>query len=78
MIGLVNNKLERLWKEAVMALFEVLPQALSGGTDEENQNPLSKKSMSWPRSKLSTYRSETHLFQYHLIHKYTMNIWNTS
>jgi hypothetical protein len=35
-IGLVNNKLARLWKEAVMALFEVLPQAMSGGTEQEN------------------------------------------
>jgi hypothetical protein len=36
----MNNKLERIWKEAVVPLFKVLCQHLPGGT-EENQEILS-------------------------------------
>jgi hypothetical protein len=33
-----NNELERIWKEAVVALFKVLSQALPGGTKENHRN----------------------------------------
>jgi hypothetical protein len=36
MIGLLNNELERMWKEAVVAKCEVLSQHLPGVTDENH------------------------------------------
>jgi hypothetical protein len=37
---LVNNKLERTWREAVVALFEVLSRDLPG-IEENHEEPLS-------------------------------------
>jgi hypothetical protein len=36
----VNNELERMWKEAVVAQFKVLSQHLLGGGTEENHKKL--------------------------------------
>jgi hypothetical protein len=33
----MNNELERVWNEAVMALFKVLSRHLSGGTEENHE-----------------------------------------
>jgi hypothetical protein len=35
----MNNELERMWKEEVVAQFKVLYQNLSGGTEENHQKP---------------------------------------
>jgi hypothetical protein len=32
----VNNELERMWKKVIVALFEVISQCLSGGTEEDS------------------------------------------
>jgi hypothetical protein len=50
----VNNKLERMWKEAVMVWSEVLARNLSGGTEENKGNlsrylPLGARFESGPR-----------------------------
>jgi hypothetical protein len=37
----VNNELERMWKEAVMAKFKVLSQHLPGRTEENHKKPQS-------------------------------------
>jgi hypothetical protein len=37
MMGLINNKLERTWKEAVIAQFKVLTQHLPGETEENHK-----------------------------------------
>jgi hypothetical protein len=36
----VNNELERMWKESFMAYFKILPQNLSGGTEENHEKPV--------------------------------------
>jgi hypothetical protein len=38
---IVNNELESMWKEAVMAQFKVLSRHLPGGTDEIHEKPRS-------------------------------------
>jgi hypothetical protein len=38
---IVNNELERMWKEVVMSLFEVLYRYLLGGTEENHEKPQS-------------------------------------
>jgi hypothetical protein len=40
MEGLLNNK-ERIWKEAVVAYFELLSRILLGGTKEKHKNSIS-------------------------------------
>jgi hypothetical protein len=35
---LINNKLERVWKEAALALLKVLPRHLPGGTAKTMKN----------------------------------------
>jgi hypothetical protein len=35
----MNNELERIWKEATVAYFEVLPQHLPGGIEENHEQP---------------------------------------
>jgi hypothetical protein len=42
MIGFMNNKSQRTMKEVVMAYFKVLPQQLPGGTEENQEKPLSR------------------------------------
>jgi hypothetical protein len=37
----MNNKLEGIWKEAVMAQFKVLSHHLPGGTEENQEKPMS-------------------------------------
>jgi hypothetical protein len=37
--SLVNNELERMWKEVVMAQFKVISLRLSGGTEEDHGKP---------------------------------------
>jgi hypothetical protein len=41
----MNNELQRIWKEAVVAQFKVLPRHLPAGT-EENHEKLSQCSRS--------------------------------
>jgi hypothetical protein len=36
---MVINELERIWKEAVMALFKVLSRYFPGGTEENYKKP---------------------------------------
>jgi hypothetical protein len=36
----MNNELERVRKEAVVAWFRMVSWHLSGGTDESNENPV--------------------------------------
>jgi hypothetical protein len=38
------DELERIWKEAVLALFKVLSRHLSGGTEENHEEPVRKAS----------------------------------
>jgi hypothetical protein len=38
MLWLLNNKLERMWKDAVMAYFDVLSEHLSEGTGKNPEN----------------------------------------
>jgi hypothetical protein len=40
---LINNELERVWKEAVLALLQVLPQHLPGGTDKTTKTLIQDK-----------------------------------
>jgi hypothetical protein len=35
---IVNNELERMWKEAVMASFKVLSKHLPGGPEEKHEH----------------------------------------
>jgi hypothetical protein len=35
----MNNELERMWKEAIMALFKILPLNLSERTEENGEKP---------------------------------------
>jgi hypothetical protein len=37
----VNDELERMWKEAVVALFKVLSRHLPGGSEENHEKPQS-------------------------------------
>jgi hypothetical protein len=37
----MNNELERMWKEKVMACFEILSWHLPGGTEETHEKPQS-------------------------------------
>jgi hypothetical protein len=37
----MNDELEGIWNEAIVALFEVLSSHLSEETEEENENPQS-------------------------------------
>jgi hypothetical protein len=37
----MNYKLERMWKEVVMAYFEVLSQNFPGGSERHHEKPLS-------------------------------------
>jgi hypothetical protein len=46
--------LEITSKEAVVALFEVLHQHLSGGPEDENENPKSGLQISWQRVEYGT------------------------
>jgi hypothetical protein len=32
---MVNNELESMWKEAILALFKILSRYLTGGTEEK-------------------------------------------
>jgi hypothetical protein len=41
---IVNNELERTWKEAVVAEFYVLYLHLSGGTKEYHEKPQNSRS----------------------------------
>jgi hypothetical protein len=34
---LINNELERMWKEAIVAKFKVLSRHLPGGTEENHK-----------------------------------------
>jgi hypothetical protein len=34
----VDNEIERMWKEAVVACFKVISQYLPGGTEENHEN----------------------------------------
>jgi hypothetical protein len=36
---IVNNELERMWEEAVMAQFKVISWHSPGGTDENHEKP---------------------------------------
>jgi hypothetical protein len=38
MVGLINNKLGRIWKKVVMASFETLSHQLLGGTDKNHES----------------------------------------
>jgi hypothetical protein len=39
MVGrLANNELERMWKEVIMAQFEILSWHLHGGTERNREN----------------------------------------
>jgi hypothetical protein len=44
----VNNELDRMWKEAVVASFNALPHHLFGGTEENYQKPQSGYLVSEP------------------------------
>jgi hypothetical protein len=44
MIGLMNNELERMWKEMVMAQFTALSKHLPGGTRKTTKRPCSQDS----------------------------------
>jgi hypothetical protein len=48
----MNNKFRRIWKEAVVAQFKLLPLNLSGGTDENHEIHQSGFSVSGPRFEL--------------------------
>jgi hypothetical protein len=39
-LRLVNNELERVWKEAVVAQFKVLSQHLTGGIEKTTNTPV--------------------------------------
>jgi hypothetical protein len=51
----MNDKLERVWKEAVVAYFKVISRHLPGGTDE-NQEIFIQDSRSGPRFEPGTSR----------------------
>jgi hypothetical protein len=53
---LVNNELERMWKQVVAAYFKVLYRALSGGTDENHVKPVSRSRFD-SRIRRSAYHS---------------------
>jgi hypothetical protein len=36
----MNNELERIWKEAVVASYKVLSQHLPGGTEKIHETPV--------------------------------------
>jgi hypothetical protein len=38
MIGLMNDEIERIWKEAVLAYFKVSSWHVPGGTEENYKN----------------------------------------
>jgi hypothetical protein len=38
---IMNNNLERIWKEAVLAQFKVLSRHLPGSTEENHKEPQS-------------------------------------
>jgi hypothetical protein len=35
----MNDELERMWKEAVVAKFKILSRYFSGGTEENHEHP---------------------------------------
>jgi hypothetical protein len=37
---LTNNELERMWKEAIVTWCEVLSRYLSGGTEDDHEEPV--------------------------------------
>jgi hypothetical protein len=37
----MNNELERIWKEAAIIKFEILPRHLPGGTEESHEKHVS-------------------------------------
>jgi hypothetical protein len=45
----MNNELERIWKEAVIACFKVLSMHLPGGTERKHKKPQSEELVSQPR-----------------------------
>jgi hypothetical protein len=45
----VNNELERMWKEAAMAYLKILTRHLPGLTEELHENYQSELPVSWPR-----------------------------
>jgi hypothetical protein len=45
----VNDELEKIWKEAVMAYFKVLSWHSPGGTEENHDKPQSEQPDSGPR-----------------------------
>jgi hypothetical protein len=53
---IVNNELERMWKEAVVAKFMVLSRHLPGGTKENHEKPQSGQPVSGPRIEHGTSR----------------------
>jgi hypothetical protein len=38
----MNNELERVWKEAIVTYFKILPRHLTGGTEENHGKPQSQ------------------------------------
>jgi hypothetical protein len=51
----VNNELETMWKETVIALFKALPQHTPGETDW-NFDKQSRQPVFWPRFKPSIFQ----------------------
>jgi hypothetical protein len=51
---IVNNELERMCKEVVMAQFKVLSWDLAAWIEENHENPQSEQSMSWSGFKPDT------------------------
>jgi hypothetical protein len=45
---IMNNNLEMLWKEAVMAYFKILYSHMPPATKENHENPHKGQQMSWP------------------------------
>jgi len=48
MVGMTfDNKLERVWKEVVVTISQVLSWHWLGGFDECHENPLDSRSLGW-------------------------------
>jgi hypothetical protein len=48
-VAQINNKLERIWEEVVIAQFEVLSQYFPGGVEKSCEKPQSGQPLSGPR-----------------------------